>query len=73
MAPRNGDSGMKLAVSNIAWPREQDAAVADLLAGLGVTGIEVAPTKISPVRGNLRVLKCLFAACLGAYDPPRGK
>jgi dolichol-phosphate mannosyltransferase len=29
------------------------------------------PTKISPVRGNLRVLKCLFAACLGAYDPPR--
>jgi glycosyltransferase involved in cell wall biosynthesis len=26
------------------------------------------PTKISPVRGNLRVLKCLFAACLGAYD-----
>jgi dolichol-phosphate mannosyltransferase len=28
------------------------------------------PTKISPVRGNLRVLKCLFAACLGRYDPP---
>jgi dolichol-phosphate mannosyltransferase len=27
------------------------------------------PTKISPVRGNLRVLKCLFAACLGRYDP----
>jgi glycosyltransferase involved in cell wall biosynthesis len=30
------------------------------------------PTKISPVRGNLRVLKCLFAACLGRYDPPTG-
>jgi hypothetical protein len=28
------------------------------------------PTKISPVRGNLRVLRCLFAACLGQYDPP---
>ena len=27
------------------------------------------PTKISPVRGNLRVLRCLFAACLGAYNP----
>jgi len=29
------------------------------------------PTKISPVRGNLRVLRCLFAACLGRYNPPR--
>jgi len=29
------------------------------------------PTKISPVRGNLRVLKCLFASCLGKYDPQR--
>jgi glycosyltransferase involved in cell wall biosynthesis len=29
------------------------------------------PTKISPVRGNLRVLRCLFAACAGRYDPPR--
>jgi hypothetical protein len=29
------------------------------------------PTKISPVRGNLRVLRCLFSACLGLYDPPR--
>lgn len=27
------------------------------------------PTKISPVRGNLRVLNCLFAACLGRYNP----
>lgn len=27
------------------------------------------PTKISPVRGNLRVLRCLFAACLGMYNP----
>jgi hypothetical protein len=29
------------------------------------------PTKISPVRGNLRVLKCLLAACLGRYNPTR--
>src|SRR4051794_24632702 len=28
------------------------------------------PTKISPVRGNLRVLGCLFRACLGRYNPP---
>lgn len=27
------------------------------------------PTKISPVRGNLRVLNCLFSACLGRYNP----
>lgn len=27
------------------------------------------PTKISPVRGNLRVLGCLFRACLGRYNP----
>ncbi len=47
--------------------------------GFRVTEIPVArrypaygpvPTKISPVRGNLRVLKCLFAACLGRYNPP---
>lgn len=39
---------MKLAVSNIAWPAEQDAAVGRVLADLGVTGIEVAPTKAFP-------------------------
>ncbi len=27
------------------------------------------PTKISPLRGNLLVLKTLFQACLGAYNP----
>jgi glycosyltransferase involved in cell wall biosynthesis len=46
--------------------------------GLNVCEIPVArrypahgptPTKISPVRGNLRVLRCLFAACLGMYNP----
>lgn len=39
---------MRLAVSNIAWPREQDEAVAGVLADLGVTGIEIAPTKVWP-------------------------
>jgi glycosyltransferase involved in cell wall biosynthesis len=27
------------------------------------------PTKISPFRGNLRVLRCLFATCMGVYNP----
>lgn len=40
---------MKLAVSNIAWPREQDEAVADLLGRYGIAGIEVAPTKLFPM------------------------
>lgn len=39
---------MKLAVSNIAWPKERDEAVADVLNQFGVAGIEVAPTKIWP-------------------------
>ncbi|MBX9626360.1 MAG: sugar phosphate isomerase/epimerase [Gemmataceae bacterium] len=39
---------MRLAVSNIAWPRDQDETVAGVLRGLGVTGIEVAPTKAFP-------------------------
>ena len=29
------------------------------------------PTKITPIRGNLRILRQLAAACLGRYDPPR--
>jgi sugar phosphate isomerase/epimerase len=39
---------MKLAVSNIAWPAEQDEAVAELLRAEGVGGVEVAPTKLWP-------------------------
>ncbi|MFQ3671145.1 MAG: glycosyltransferase family 2 protein [Verrucomicrobiia bacterium] len=30
------------------------------------------PTKISPLRGNLLVLKTLLLTCLGGYDPPSG-
>lgn len=29
------------------------------------------PTKISPLRGNLTILRTLVAACLHRYDPPR--
>jgi D-psicose/D-tagatose/L-ribulose 3-epimerase len=39
---------MKLAVSNIAWPITQDEQVADLLLHFGITGVEIAPTKIWP-------------------------
>ncbi len=36
---------MKLAISNLAWNPDEDAEVAGVLASLGVTGIELAPTK----------------------------
>ena len=39
---------MRLAVSNIAWPKDQDPAVGRVLADLGVAGVEVAPTKAFP-------------------------
>lgn len=29
------------------------------------------PTKISPVAGNLKVIRCLLSACLGRYNPPK--
>ncbi len=39
---------MKLAISNIAWERHYDPQVLQKLREYGVTGIEVAPTKIWP-------------------------
>lgn len=36
---------MKFAVSNLAWSREEDAAVGTVLVQNGFTGIELAPTK----------------------------
>lgn len=39
---------MNIAISNIAWPRQEDPLVADCLARNGIVGIEVAPTKICP-------------------------
>lgn len=37
---------MKLAISNIAWEQHDDPAILKLLQDNGVTGIEVAPTKL---------------------------
>lgn len=37
---------MKLAASNIAWKREDNAAVAEMLRKYGVTGIEVTPSTV---------------------------
>lgn len=37
---------MRLAVSNIAWPPEADAAAAKLLADHGVAGVEIAPARV---------------------------
>ena len=39
---------MKLAVSNIAWPYEDETAVLNILKQGGAQGVEVAPTKIWP-------------------------
>lgn len=39
---------MKLAVSNLAWEGPEEAGMLELLAGLSVEGIEVAPTKWWP-------------------------
>lgn len=39
---------MRLAISNIAWAADQEAAAADLLVELGVEGVEVAPTRVWP-------------------------
>jgi sugar phosphate isomerase/epimerase len=39
---------MRLAISNIAWPTDQDELVAKVLRDEGVEGIEIAPTKWWP-------------------------
>jgi D-psicose/D-tagatose/L-ribulose 3-epimerase len=39
---------MRISVSNIAWPAEVDAEAYSLLAGVGVAGIEIAPTRVWP-------------------------
>ena len=39
---------MKLSVSNIAWDAEEESEVFELLKASGVSGIEMAPTKIWP-------------------------
>lgn len=39
---------MKLAISNIAWRADEDAAALPMLRDLGVAGLEVAPTRLWP-------------------------
>jgi len=39
---------MSLAVSSLAWPREDDECAAMLLVESGATGVELAPTKVWP-------------------------
>ena len=39
---------MKLAISNIAWSPDEDEAISGLMREYGVTGVEIAPTKIWP-------------------------
>jgi D-psicose/D-tagatose/L-ribulose 3-epimerase len=40
---------LKFACSNLAWPREQEPQALQLLRRHGVTGVEIAPTRIWPV------------------------
>jgi len=39
---------MKLAISNIAWDRAEDTDICRVLQRYGVTGVEIAPTKVWP-------------------------
>jgi sugar phosphate isomerase/epimerase len=39
---------MTLAVSNIAWPADEESDVAAALADVGVSAVEIAPTKVFP-------------------------
>ena len=58
---------MKLSVSNIAWNIEEEQEIFDILLSNGVTGIEVAPTKIkylhSAVFGLFHIV--YYKKCLG--------
>ena len=38
------DASLKLAISNIAWPRDDDALAAELMCEHGIRGVELAPT-----------------------------
>ena len=39
---------MKLSISNIGWDAKQDEAVYRLMGAYGVSGLEIAPTRIFP-------------------------
>ena len=44
---RRGRLSMRLAVSNLAWGADRQGAAFEMLAGMGVEGVEVAPTRIA--------------------------
>src|SRR5262249_50634533 len=47
-APSAGGGAVKLAISNIAWPPEQDGAIAPIVAASGADAVELAPTAYHP-------------------------
>ena len=49
---------MQIAVSNIAWPPEQDDVVAAVLKKSGVSAIEIAPTKLHAEPTTLTADEC---------------
>jgi sugar phosphate isomerase/epimerase len=57
---------VKLAVSNLAWGPERQAEAFALLAGLGVDGVEVAPTRIADWEAITPALLAGFRAELTA-------
>ena len=63
-----GKCGMKLSVCNIAWTAEHDAKMYGKMKALGMEGIEIAPTRISFVKGNSELLKILFANLFRKYN-----
>ncbi len=50
---------MKLALSNIAWPRSEDGPVAERMRAAGVNGVEIAPTAIwdDPTNASIAALR----------------
>jgi D-psicose/D-tagatose/L-ribulose 3-epimerase len=50
---------MKIAISNIAWNKDEDAIILPLFKKYGITGIEIAPTKIwnKPTRESIQSIK----------------
>lgn len=43
---------MKLSISNIAWSAEHDAAMYKFLQQEGFSGLEIAPTRIFPIKNR---------------------
>ena len=58
---------MRLSVSNLAWPADSDSAALDLLARLGVQGVEVAPTRLAPWESITRPQLADYRHKLGSF------